>query len=169
MVCEAETAKLLGELTARFGEIYMDLLLKVEPVHDLKQQIDVISDFLGRSQSEANRALSEMRQLNESGRPDPASYAALTSTFEHAQQLANDYATSREGLYERHAEALREFNALLMQEIRSIGELQVHVTAAIRRELSLETDIGDYESRLQENWQRLDVKMKNVQAHIDRG
>jgi len=56
-----------------------------------------------------------------------------------------------------------------MQEMRTVGQLQVHVTAAIRKELNLETDVMEYEARLQDNWERMDRKIKEVLAQLEEG
>lgn len=169
LVSEPETARLVGELTTRYGEIFLTLLGKVQPVHDLKIEIDITSDFYERNQVEVNRTLSEMRQINESGRPDSVRYDALQRSFDHAQSLANDYAEQRQDLYAKHNSAQRDFTIYLMQEMRTVGPLQVQVTAAIRRELNLDTDIKEYEARLQENWERMDAKIAQVLAQLDEG
>src|SRR3546814_4540420 len=96
LVSEPETTQLLGELTTRYGEIFLTLISKVQAVHSLKIDIDIANDFYEQSQAEVSRTLSEIRQINESGRPDPVRYAALERSFENAQESAKKYAEERD-------------------------------------------------------------------------
>jgi len=169
LVSEPETARLVGELTTRYGEILLTLIARVQPVHDLKIHIDIANDFYERNQADVTRTLSEIKQINESGRPDPVRHAALQRSFEQAQSLTKECAEEREHFYEQHGAAHKTFNMLLMQEMRTVGQLQVHVTAAIRKELNLETDVMEYEARLQDNWERMDRKIKEVLAQLEEG
>src|SRR5690606_22785272 len=130
--------------------------------HGLKIDIDIASDFCEQAQAEVSRTLSELRQMNESGRPDPVRYAALERSFENAQESSKKYSEERQDSYALHGKAHREFTIALMQEMRTVGQLQVQVTAAIRRELNLKTDVAEYEARLQRNWERMDEKMRQV-------
>ncbi len=162
LVSEPGTTELVGELTTRYSEIFLTLLGQAQPVHDLKIEIDIANDSYLKSQAEVDRTLAEMRQLNESGESDPSRYEALRLSFEHVQSLAIEFAQERQALYEQHGAALKAFTTQLMQEMRSIGPLQVRVISSIRRELRLETDISEYESRLQQNWERLDEKLAKL-------
>jgi hypothetical protein len=169
LVAETETATLVGELTTRYGEIFLTLLARVQTVHGLKIDIDIANDFYNRNRAEVERTLSEIKQINESGRSDPERFSALQRSFEHSQSLTKDFAEQRQSFYEQHGKAHKEFTILLMQEMRTVGQLQVHVTAAIRKELSLKTDLVEYEARLQDNWERMDRKIGEVLARLEEG
>src|SRR3546814_20700262 len=72
------------------------------------------------------------------------------SDLENAQESAKKYAEERQDFYTLHGKAQKEFTIALMQEMKTVGQLQVQVTAAVRRELNLKTDIAEYEARLQQ-------------------
>src|SRR3546814_1483977 len=107
LVSEPETTQLVGELTTRYGEIFLTLISKVQAVHSLKIDIDIANDFYEQSQAEVSRTLSEIRQINESGRPDPVRYAALERSFENAQESAKKYAERSEEHTSEHQSLMR--------------------------------------------------------------
>src|SRR3546814_13311165 len=82
LVSEPETTQLVGELTTRYGEIFLTLISKVQAVHSLKIDIDIANDFYEQSQAEVRRTLSEIRQINESGSPDPERTQDLERSIE---------------------------------------------------------------------------------------
>src|SRR3546814_4906691 len=92
LVSEPETTQLLGELTTRYGEIFLTLISKVQAVHSLKIDIDIANDFYEQSQAEVSRTLSEIRQINESGRPDPVRYRSEEHTSELQSLMRISYA-----------------------------------------------------------------------------
>src|SRR3546814_20522822 len=57
----------------------------------------------------------------------------------------------------------------LFQEVRSVARLQMQLSAAIRGELNLTTDMAAYETRLQENFERMDFVVQGLLAHLDEG
>lgn len=169
LVSQPNTALLTGELVTRYGEILLGLLPQASPVHNLNSEIRLASDFYDRNQAEVTRVVAEMTQLNESGQPNPVRFAALERSYESAQQAANHFAEARSNASKQHAAAMREYTIALLNEIRSIGLLQVQLTAAIRSELSLETDIAEYETRLQANFERMDRSFQGLLAKLKEG
>lgn len=167
LVSQPETSQLAGELVTRYGEILLVLLAKASPIHDLNTDIRIAGEFYDRNQAEATRALAEMTQLNESGRPDPSRFDALQRTFDHAQKAANDYSEDRSEAYAKHGVAMRDYTIALINEMRSVGTLQVRLAAAIRGELSLTTDLAEYEARLQANFERMDKAMQDLLAKLE--
>lgn len=162
LVSQPNTSQLAGELVVRYSEILLGLLAKASPIHDLNVDIKIASDFYDRNQAEVTRVLAEMARLNESGQPDPIRFAALERSFESAQGAANQLAEEQAKSYERRGAAMRDYTKALFSEIRTIGVLQLRLVAAIRGELNLSTDIGEYEARLQSNLERVDESVRNL-------
>jgi hypothetical protein len=162
LIAQPTTSRLAGELTLRYGELIMRLIQKVMPVHDLNSQIRLTNDFAQRNQAEVDRVLAEMKQLNESGVSDRARFEALERSFHHAQEMTNSFATKRESLWAQQVSANREFNITLFQEMREVGPVQTQVMAALRSELGLETNVQEYQQRMEENWARMDMQLRAV-------
>lgn len=169
LVSQPHTSKLAGELVTRYGEILLSLLGMASPIHGLNIDIRVTGDFYERSHAEVTRILAEMAQLNESGQPNAVRFAALKSSYESAQQAANKFADERSKAYEKHGVAMREYTIALLKEIRSVGALQVQFTAAIRAELSLTTDLAEFEARLQADFERMEKSVQMLLAKLEEG
>lgn len=166
LVCQPNTAQLAGELATRYGEILLGLVAKASPVHSLKTTIRTADDFYDRNQAEVTRILAEMTQLNESGQPNPVRFAALQHSYERAQSAANHFAEQRSKAYEQYEVAMRDYLIELLRQIRSVGTLQVQLTAAIRSELSLDTNLAEYEAHLRMNSARIDRSVQDLLATL---
>src|SRR3546814_20919064 len=81
--------------------------------------------------------------------------AALDRSLKNAQEAANHFHAERSKAYAQHANAMREYMIALFQEVRSVARLQMQLSAAIRGELNLTTDMTAYETRLQENFEQI--------------
>lgn len=167
LVSQPETSSLAGELVTRYGEILMVLLTKASPIHNLNADIRIASDFYDRNQAEVSRAVAEMTKMNESGEKNPARFAALERSFESAQKAADHFHAERLGAYAQHRVAMREYMITLFQEVRSVARLQMELSAAIRGELNLTTDMAVYEARLQDNFERMDRAVQNLLSHFE--
>ena len=169
LVSQPETARLANELVTRYGEILFNLMAKASKIHKVKTDIRIADDFYENHRAEVTRILAEMTQLNESGQPNPNRFSALRHSFENAQQATKYYAEERSKAYEQQNSAMREYVIALLTEVRSVGLLQVQLTAAIRNELNLTTDLAEYESRLQTNFERIDKSMQDLLAKLEGG
>src|SRR6185437_10063283 len=161
LVSEPKTAELASDLTTRYGKILLKLLAKASPIHRLKSNIRIAGDFYDQNQAEVARILAEMKHLNESGQPDSVRFAALQRSIGQAQQNAKYFAEERSKAFDAHNLALRDYTVGLLEEVRSIGPLQLRLAAAIRGELSLATDLNEYEARLQANLDRMDKAIRD--------
>lgn len=169
LVSQPNTAQLAGEIVTRYGEILLILLAKASPIHNCNTDIRIAGNFYDLNQAEVTRTLAEITQLNESGQPNPVRFAALQRSFESAREAANHFAEERSRSYEQHSEAMREYTIELLRHIRSVGTLQVQLTAAIRGELSLATDVAEYEAHLQANFERMDKSVQDLLAKLEEG
>jgi len=167
LISEPQTSNLIGELVTRYGEILMVLLAKASPIHSLNTDIRIASDFYDRNQTEVSRALAEMTQLNESGEKNPARFSALERSFKAAQEAADNFHSKRSEAYAKHAVAMRDYMITLFKEIQSVARLQMQLSAAIRNELNLATDMAAYEERLQANFERMDKAVQGLLAHLE--
>lgn len=169
LIAQPETSKLITELTTRYGEMVMRLLAAVSPVHDFNLKIRLSSEQIDKNHAEANRALAEMRQMNESGRPDPARFEALQRTIDHSMKMADDLSGKRDEYWKGHIAASREFNVALLGQMRDVGPLQAHTMAALRKELGLHADTSEYQRRIDEGWQRMDALLRETMDRIAEG
>jgi hypothetical protein len=167
LVCHSDTAGIANELTTRYGEMLLKLLGKASSIHNLNTDIRILSDFYDRHQAEVERTLAEMKQMNESANPDPVRFAALQTSCKSAQRHAKELAEERSGVYERHKVTMREYVVAMLEETRTIGPVQMRLAAAMRDELGLSTDLAEFESKLQANFERMDRSMQHLLDSLD--
>jgi hypothetical protein len=169
LVCQPATAAVADELTTMYGEIFVRLLAKAYPIQNINTDIRICTDFYERCNAEAERTLAEMKHQNETGRPDPVHFAALQTSCQSAQQDAKRYAEERSGLYGQHKVALRKYTIAMLTEVRAVAALQVDLTAAVRAELDLETDVAELKTKLKANLERMDKSIQGLLASLDGG
>lgn len=169
LIAQPETSRLITQLTARYGEMVVRLLGAVSPVHDFSINIRLASEHLEKSQAEANRALAEMRQMNESGNLYPERFEALQRSIEHSMNMVDDLSSQRDGFWSGHIAANRDFNVALFEQMRNVGPLQAQTMAALRTELGLPSEAGEYQARIDENWQHMDALLKETMSKIAEG
>lgn len=168
LVSQHETSKLAGELVSRYGEILMNLLGRAAPIHSLSSKIQIASDFYERNQTEINRIVAEMTQLNESGESDPVRFSALQRSFEIAKKAADHFAESRSKSYEERAKLWKAYNVTLFEEMRSVGKIQMQLVVSIRSEFSLETNMDEFETLMKDNFERIDQAMKKFMDQLEK-
>jgi hypothetical protein len=167
LIASAETADLVGELTMRYAEVFFKLVAKAQPMHDIKIDIDICSDFYERNSAEVKRILASMTQYNESRTNDPLAYATLQRSFDNFQKRASEYADERGNNWNKYNLLNKQYVVTLSNEMKDINELQIRVTAAIRKELELETNteemIAKHEKNRAKMQNKLDSFLKNIE------
>ena len=169
LVAESGTAKLANELTARYTEMLFLLLAKASQVHTLQSSIQIAGELYNQKRSEVARVLAEMTQLNESGSAAPLRFEALKYSLDNAHLAAMQLGEDRLKSLEERNLAMREYTISLLEEMCAVGPLQMHLTAAIRGELALTTEVSDYEAEAQVNFERIDRSMRGLLATLEKG
>jgi hypothetical protein len=169
LVCHSDTAVIANELTTRYGEMLLRLLGKASAIYNLNTDIRILSDSYDRHNAEVERTLAEMKQLNESGNPNPVRFEALRASCQNAQQNSSQLADERSKVYELHKAALRGYLVAMLKEVRGVAPLQVRLTAAMRGELGLATDLAAFQARLQANLERMDASINALLQSLENG
>ncbi|NJC47349.1 UNVERIFIED_ORG: hypothetical protein GGR78_000570 [Xanthomonas campestris] len=163
-----ETAELSGELTMRYSEILMQLLTKAQPVHDLNVDVGLFSEAANKYQKDADRIVAAMREMNESGNPEPQRMKALHRSFEFSQEQASLHNSSRAEAQNKLPAALNDYTVALFSELRSVGALQMKFIASVRRELGLEADSSNAEAKLEAAHQRINRALDGLVESLER-
>lgn len=155
LIASSETAKHASNLTIRYAELLLKLIAKAQPIHNTKIDIDICNDLYERNQAEVSRVLALMNQFTESGQKDTERFSLMQQSFDDFQKLSSDYASVRQAHWIKHSLLSKQYVATLLHEMKEVSELQILLTAAIRKELDLETDSEDIKKRLEENHKRM--------------
>jgi hypothetical protein len=162
LIANPKTARLIEELSARYSELVLTLLPKVQPIHDLQRSIGMQTELMKGAQAEADRVLAAMAQLNESSDPDPTRFAMLDRSMERIQARVSNCAKERDALWaERNALHQRYIRAVL-HEMKRIAQVQIPVMAALREELGVENDSEDAEQQIAERFRRMEMGLNNA-------
>jgi len=167
LIAQPQTARLLTELTARYGEMVMRLVGAAMPVHDANINVRLATEQIDNYRADANRSLQELRQLGESGVPDAARFQALQLSIDQHMKMADKVCASRDAYWKEQAAAHRQFQTAMFAEMRDLGPIQSKTMAALRKELGLLSEIGDYEKSSLENWKRIDTQLGALMGKLD--
>jgi hypothetical protein len=156
LVSSAATSRLVGELSVTYGEILLNLMHAIQPVHDMQTDITIASDAYERSAAETKRVLSALVSFNESARTESAVFDALQRSFDFNQAQMQKYSEERLSLMDKRSELHFEFSKGLLVIMKRIAEVQAPVMVAIRRELDLDGNIEDFQAQAMENLARME-------------
>ncbi|WP_146098209.1 hypothetical protein [Xanthomonas euroxanthea] len=168
LVSTAETAELCSELTMRYGEMFVRLLLKAEPIHSLQFDINLYTDAANKYQRDADRIISAMREMNEAGNPDPHRMEALRRSFDYSQEQASVHNNAREEAQEGIPNAHKDYAISLLGELRSVATLQMNFISSVRRELNLESSSSSSEEQLDASHQRMNLALEELVGSLEK-
>lgn len=162
LVANEQTVRLAAELTTVYAEIFSELALKATPIYDAQRDISLATQYYDQNISQVNRTLEEMRLLNESGQPDARRFAALQRSAESSQKIADTHAQRRSEAYERLQSANIDYQVAMLERMIGIGELNVKISAALRSEIGLSTDVSAHLEMLESNLARMNRSLNNL-------
>lgn len=154
MVSEVQTSVLSSQLSEKYAELLFKLSARAFPIQQLNTDIAIATDHYERMQSEVQRILAAMAQQNESGKPDPAVFDALSKSFEHYREHSESLSAERDRLWQEKNAKHLEYARALVPEMKAINRQGMLLMVEIRRELNVGGDI--------------DVFLENMEAQADR-
>ena len=166
LVADPKTTLLASQLSARYNELFFDLLKHLVPVSSARNDIRIADDQYVRANQEVNRVLAEMTRLNESGRPDQLAFEALARNGELQRTNAQAYAEARSEGWKQFNAALQRFQRFLLSQLREIGAQNIAVMVEIRRDLGLTGDLSELELHFREQWTRMEARFDSLIAML---
>lgn len=166
LVCDLRTSALVGELVTLYGELLLRLIAKVQPIHDKQIEISITDTFYERERAEVTRVLTAMNKLNESGQPDANVFASLERSMKFHEGQLEKFGQERISAWESRNELHKIFVRELLTEMRAIGQAQIPVVVAIRRELELGGDANAFRDQMNANWKRIELSLDTALAHL---
>lgn len=168
LVAEPETALLVAQLQADYGELAFDLMTHLLPVSKAKIDIQIADNLYNKAQTEVTRLLADMAKQNESGNPDPKIFQSLQLAFEFQQGQSQKFGDDCSQAWHRFNESSIEFQRFLFTRIKDLGPKQIPVLVAIRRDLGLTGDLQEFEAEMRRqilrNESKLDALISNLRA-----
>lgn len=162
LVCEPDTALLIGELVGKFGGLTLRLLGAVAPLHQVQSDIDIRTHHYNRYTAEIDRILAAMSALNESGNPDPDKMQILQKSFDFNQEQARKISDERNALFDKRNAMHADYSKMLLMENKKILHLQIDVMASIRMELNLHSDPTEARLQAEKQTKQMEIQMDSL-------
>lgn len=162
LVCESNTAIVVSQLVATYGEVIVRLAPLVKPIYESKIDISIFDDLYKNAQAEVTRVLGEQRKLIESAKIDDDVFTALQRSFEAFQAHSKEFADARSEAWEKLSEQQVPFYKQLLVEMRAIAPLQISVLVEMRRDLGLTSDLDAYRKEMERQWESAEKNMETA-------
>lgn len=169
LIAEPTTVLLVNKLVGEYGEFLIDLLAQVQPAHAAKADVGLADHHYAAAQAEVTRALREMARLNESGKPDPAVFAALRTTFDFQQGQSAKFAEARDAAWARFNAANISFQRAVLTKLRDLAPRQVPVMVELRRDLGLDGGLDGLEAQMVQQMQRMEERFNTLIDKLEVG
>lgn len=155
LVAETDTALLVNDIVSDYGQLLMRLMTALIPFQKISIDHKIVDEQYQREIREVQRIIGSMQSLNESGKPDSERFSTLECSAEYHNQMANEYASRRNILAQNKVKTQFDFARLLVAEMQDLRSKQVSLLVAIREDLGLHSEIGQFERRFREQSDRL--------------
>ncbi|MFA7291994.1 MAG: hypothetical protein WC023_07060 [Rhodocyclaceae bacterium] len=169
LVAEPKTALLVNRLVGEYGELLLELLAQLQPAHAARTHIQLADHHYNLAQAEVTRVLGEMAKLNESGKPDPAIFRALQSSFNFRQEQTAKFAAERDTAWTQFNMANISFQRALLANLRDLAPKQVPVMIELRRDLGLVGELDELEGQMSRQMERMEERFNALIAKLGDG
>lgn len=157
-----ETASLAYELQNAFAAGLSKLLIAARPIRDVNTDIDITDSLYKESFSDGQRILAQIKNENESGRPDPARFKALMSAFESTRSTYTAYSNERNEHWQRKISLQRPYYEAVKEVTDGLGRISLLLNRSMRDDLGLETNLELFQKRYEENRDKLFSQLDEV-------
>ncbi|WP_077045828.1 hypothetical protein [Pseudomonas sp. KK4] len=166
LVAEPETARLAGELSAAFGALFLKLMPRLLPLLNATSDIEINDSAYIANSAEASRILRDLHKFNEEGRQDAMIFQALQNNYDFFFAQAQQYSDARALAYVNRDVRMREFNAMLVPEMKKLSKLQLKVMIAIRKDLGIASDAVDLQRQLERHWAVMEAGLGDAMKEL---
>lgn len=165
LVAEPSTALLVNQYTMDVTIFYLEILAILPPFKKNRTETKDLEEVCESTKIERNRILAEMTKYNETTQKNPDAFSMLSSGFDFNSEQIAKFNSRRNVLAEEFSKLYIDFLRKFIPEMRRLGELQIPVLLAIRKDLDLTGDIDIYSAQLQSNAERV---IRQLEIFIDK-
>lgn len=166
LVTEPKTALKISELTSAYGELTINLILRLKPLQDAKTDIDIGTKLYEKSQLEIARLQREISNHTESARSDHNVFSALNESYRFNMRNADTYTNKIESAWKEFNKSLLLFNSYLFGEMMNISDLQMPVLIAIREDLGLTSNLKEFSEQMKNQQQKISLALTKAMEEI---
>ena len=160
LVAEPTTALLVNELVGLYGELIIRLMARIMPLYEIRSEIEIFDDLYTQNQVQFTRVLGKMTDFNESAQINDRVFNALSRSAERYNEEASKYAAKTQQARADFNKLNIELSKQLFLEMKDVGEKQMPVLIAIRKDLGLSAELDAFCKQLQEQQNRFSVQFE---------
>lgn len=153
IVGSERTVKAVTTIMASIGTVIMELMLERGILVDRKNTIERLEGFRSRAQSEIDRYIAIIKNLNLEGNQDKRLWDTIDNSVQFEKQQRDEYSQEISNLWKTQNKAHLEFTQKCMNRFFEITALLPDAVLAVREELNLPISNDAY----------LDIFNKNIE------
>lgn len=140
---------LVTSLDAECTSLFVKLLLRVQPVQDLRTEVSGLDAEIDFFDDQSTKTFAEKENLNQHALPDGQRLAALMKL--HVSQLAKvaELTQLRNAKQEELDARIKSYSKAIYSELASFGRLMGQISIEMRGELGLTTDAVAYAAEME--------------------
>lgn len=158
-----KTVQAISAFSQELSAAFLELTLKRLPLLVRKNQIELLGKFIDKSNTEQERFINVMRQLNLEGNTDQQAWTIVNDNFKLEQQKNTENMEERQALTDRQQHDILEFLKLSFDRFCTVSKLVPPAIFAVREELDLPLDREAYSKMFDEN---LEKGKNNIQRFL---
>jgi hypothetical protein len=148
------TVQAVSAFSQELGAAYLELLLKRVPLIERKNEIELLTKFINRSQTELDRYINLMKQLNLEGNVDRRVWEVIENNVEYEQEQQAQHTEKQQKLWAKQNPEHLQFAELCFGRFMAVSKLIPPTVFAAREELELPIDREAYLEAFNKNLEK---------------
>jgi hypothetical protein len=148
LVAEPSTLSLVAELDAECNELFVRLLMKVQPIQDARTNLIGFEENFAFFKKKAIETFAEIKILSESANPDTLRLDSLIKDHKTYLSIVAAHEQIRNAQQEDLDFLLKAYSNVVYSELAPFGKLLIQIEIEMRGELGLTTDVVAYVAQM---------------------
>jgi len=154
IVATNDTVQAVSVFQQELASAYLELILKRARLIERKARIDLLTEFIDKSEAEQDRQINLMKRANLEGNADQRLWHVVSENIEFEKRQYARYAQEQGGLLEEQRKEHMGFVELCVLHLVGVSKLVPPAVFAVRAELELPIDREKYLASINENSDR---------------
>lgn len=157
LISEGKTAILSAETGKELNKLFFSCLEKCQPIHELAIMVDIHTKFRDSSQQEFDKLVERGRTSK-----DPTEAQLISKSMEMCQRQIEHHNNILIDSLDKKAAAQKTYSIELIPLSENLIRSQIPLSAAIREELELQSDLDSMHRRTEEGIKSLQEMLKQT-------
>lgn len=148
------TVQAVSAFSHQLGAAYLELILKRVPLIDRKNDIELLTELINKSQIELDRYITLMKQLNLEGNADQRIWKVINDNVEFERKQREQHTEERTNLWVAQNRDHLQFAELCYERFVEVSQTIPPAVFAVRAELELPLDREAYLKTFNDNLEK---------------